>query len=177
MSDPTFIERDTAERLRLALAAAQLGDWSWDAETDLVTFSDRAALIFGIPPGPNMTWAKMRELIHEDEREETRLAVEKAVAGKIDYATDYRIKRPGTGAIVWVHARGRASHLPDGSISGMVGVVQDITARKEHELALAVLNKTGALIASQLDLEPLVQAVTDAAVELTKAKSARFSIT
>ena len=29
-----------AERLSLALAAAKLGDWSWDAATDVVTFSD-----------------------------------------------------------------------------------------------------------------------------------------
>ncbi|HYE73117.1 MAG TPA: PAS domain S-box protein, partial [Blastocatellia bacterium] len=35
-----------AERLTLALEAARLGDWSWDAATDVVTFSDRAAQIF-----------------------------------------------------------------------------------------------------------------------------------
>jgi PAS domain S-box-containing protein len=31
-----------SERLKLALAAANLGDWSWDARTDLVTCSDTA---------------------------------------------------------------------------------------------------------------------------------------
>src|SRR5690349_18616236 len=44
-------------RLSLALEAARLGDWSWDVATDLVTMSARAAEIFGIPPGPHMTWA------------------------------------------------------------------------------------------------------------------------
>ncbi len=42
-----------AERLSLALEAARLGDWSWDAATDVVTMSARAAEIFDIPPGPS----------------------------------------------------------------------------------------------------------------------------
>ena len=32
-----------AERLSPALTAAKLGDWSWDASTEIVTSSDRAA--------------------------------------------------------------------------------------------------------------------------------------
>ena len=43
------------ERLALALDAAQLGFWSWNPETDLVEFSDRANQIFGIPMGVCMT--------------------------------------------------------------------------------------------------------------------------
>src|SRR3712207_8747279 len=50
------------ERLSLALVAARLGDWSWDAATDVVTFSARAAEIFGIPPGPHMTDRKSTRL-------------------------------------------------------------------------------------------------------------------
>ena len=47
-----------------ALTAAKLGDWSWDAGTHVVTFSERAAETFQIPPGPHMTWTAMRELRH-----------------------------------------------------------------------------------------------------------------
>lgn len=57
--------RDAADadagRLSLALAAARLGDWSWDAASDVVTCSPRAAEIFEIPPGPHMTWTRMRD--------------------------------------------------------------------------------------------------------------------
>jgi signal transduction histidine kinase/ActR/RegA family two-component response regulator len=63
----------------------------------------------------------------------------------------------------------------------MIGVVQDITARKSVEEALQdetrvleVLNRTGASIASQLDLQALVQSVTDAATELSNAKFGAF---
>src|SRR3954464_6872042 len=80
-----------AERLNLALAAARLGDWSWDAATDVVTMSDTAAEIFGIPPGPHMTWAEMRELLYEDDREPARVAVERAAAEHSDYDIEYRV--------------------------------------------------------------------------------------
>ena len=49
-----------AERLRLALDAARLGDWSWDAVTDVVTFSPRAAAIFDMAPGTAITWTDLR---------------------------------------------------------------------------------------------------------------------
>ena len=39
-----------------------MGDWSWDAASDVVTLSPRAAEIFGIEPGPVMTWTAMREI-------------------------------------------------------------------------------------------------------------------
>ena len=58
-----------SEHLSLALAAARLGDWSWDADTDIVTFSERAAAVFQIPPGPHMTRTKLRDLVHPDDAE------------------------------------------------------------------------------------------------------------
>ena len=127
--------RRGADRLALALESARLGDWSWDAATDLVSMSARAAEIFGIPPGPRLTWARMRGLLHEDDRERARLAVERAIAERGDYDIEYRVVRPD-GARVWVSARGRATYDEAGRVLGMLGVVQDITGRKRAEEAL-----------------------------------------
>jgi PAS domain S-box-containing protein len=115
-----------AERLSLALAAAHLGDWIWDARTDVVTFSPRAAEIFGIPAGPHMTWTEMRELLHPDDRERARLAVEQANLAHKDYAIEYRLINNG-GRERWVSASGRARYGPSGEVLGMFGVVQNIT--------------------------------------------------
>jgi PAS domain S-box-containing protein len=114
-----------AERLSLALAAARLGDWSWDATTDIVTFSERAAAIFQIPPGPRMTWTAMRSLLHPDDAERVRLAVEHAIETRTDYDIEYRLVN-GSGQR-WVSARGRGVYDGAGAVSGMLGVVQDIT--------------------------------------------------
>lgn len=130
--------RNSAERLSVALTAAKLGDWSWDAQTDVVNFSERAAEIFGIPPGPYMTWTQMRNLLHEQDRERARLSVEQAIAQQADYDIEYQVIHPD-GSLRWVAAKGRAQYKPAGQVLGMLGVVQDITARKQAEQKLEQL--------------------------------------
>ncbi|HEY9736106.1 MAG TPA: PAS domain S-box protein [Trichocoleus sp.] len=127
--------RSGAERLSVALAAAKLGDWSWDAATDLVNFSERAAGMFGILPGPDLTWRAMQQLLHEDDRERTRLQVEQAIANRSDYDTEYRVLHED-GSQRWIAAKGRAQFDGAGRVLGMLGVVQDITERKQAEVTL-----------------------------------------
>lgn len=124
--------REIAERLRLALAAAKLGDWSWDAATDLVTFSEQAAAIFGIPPGPHMTWTAMRAMLHAEDQEPVRREVERTLAERAPYDMEFRLNRPD-GTQVWVAALGHGQYAEDGRVLGMVGVVQDISTRKALE--------------------------------------------
>jgi PAS domain S-box-containing protein len=127
--------RRGADRLALALASARLGDWSWDAATDLIDLSGRAAEIFGVGPGPLMTWESLRGLLHVEDRERARLAVERAIAERGDYNVEYRVERAG-GEPVWVSAHGRAVYDESGRVLGMHGVVQDVTARKRIEAEL-----------------------------------------
>ncbi|HKG13914.1 MAG TPA: PAS domain S-box protein [Pyrinomonadaceae bacterium] len=172
---------EAAERLNLALAAARLGDWSWDAATDVVTLSDTAAEIFGIPPGAHMTWAQLRDLLHADDREPARVAVERAAAEHTDYDIEYRVVGTEGGDTRWVLAKGRALYDEAGRVTGMLGVVQDMTGRKQTEQALreqtealSTINELGRVVSAELDLHNIVQAVTDAATELTDARFGSF---
>ncbi|HEX6719362.1 MAG TPA: PAS domain S-box protein [Pyrinomonadaceae bacterium] len=126
---------EASERLKLALTAARLGDWSWDAKTDVVTMSETAARIFGIQPDASMTWTKLRELFNEEDREPTRLAVEQALATHTDYDIEYRVRHDDASE-VWVSAKGRGIYAGNGSIVGMLGFVQDISIRKTNEETL-----------------------------------------
>src|SRR3954467_203084 len=89
--------REAASRLQLALAAGQLGDWSWDASADLVTLGPRAAEIFGLPPGKLVTRARIRESLHEDDVERARQTIERALAYPSVYSAAYRVKHPVRG--------------------------------------------------------------------------------
>jgi signal transduction histidine kinase len=70
--------------------------------------------------------------------------------------------------------------MPDGSLV-WDGLLVDVTdqrraaeALREEAHSLEVLNRTGALLAAELDLERIVQAVTDAATELSGAAFGAF---
>lgn len=169
-----------SERLKLALAAAQLGDWSWDARTNVVTLSDTAAQIFGIPTGRQVTRDEMVKQLHAEDREWTRAKVEEALANHTDYEVEYRFKRPDKSA-VWISAKGRGIYAPDGTLIGQLGFVQDISTRKRNEQtlreqaeALRTLNEMGKVISAELDLHKTVQALTDAATGLTRAEYGSF---
>lgn len=125
----------SAERLNLALSAADLGDWSWDAASDIVTFSKRAADIFGIPPGPHMSWTAMQDLLHPDDRDRARQEVERVIAERIQYDIEIRVQRQD-GTLVWVGVLGRAVYDAADRVVGMYGVVHDITERKSLEESL-----------------------------------------
>ena len=124
--------RESAESLSLALSAADLGVWSWDAATGMLELSERAAEILGVSAGPHLSWSRLRESLHVDDRERARLAVERAMAERSDYDIEYRVLR-SDGRRSWVLARGRGQYDEAGRILGMRGVLQDITARKEAE--------------------------------------------
>ncbi|HXF16573.1 MAG TPA: PAS domain-containing protein, partial [Burkholderiales bacterium] len=129
--------REAASRLQLALAAGQLGDWSWDASADLVTFGPRAAEIFGLPPGKPVSRARIRESLHEDDADRARQMIDRALVEHTVYSAEYRVRHPVRG-LRWVAARGLGTYGPDGSITGMIGVFQDITDRKCAEEALRI---------------------------------------
>jgi PAS domain S-box-containing protein len=121
--------------LRLALAAADQGAWSWDAATDGMVLSERAASIYNVQDKENLTRSAMRELLVPEDRERSRLALEHSIRTKTDYRIEYRLVSPDC-EFRWVSARGRATYDEAGNLTGMLGVVQDITARKNAEAAL-----------------------------------------
>src|SRR4051812_21099907 len=86
--------RESNERLQLALAAGHLGDWTWDAVSDVVSLSDRAAHIFGFACERLVTWTALREMLHDDDRERARVAVQAALADHGDYNIEYRVRLP-----------------------------------------------------------------------------------
>ena len=66
----------------MALEASKMGDWSWDAASDLVNLSPHAAAIFGIPPGTLLTWEQVALLIPEEDRPIAHMAAASAAAAR-----------------------------------------------------------------------------------------------
>ena len=123
--------KESAYRLQLALDAGHLADWSWVAATDQLRLGPKGIKIFGLPSAEPVTRARMRELLHPDDRERARIALDRALAERGDYDIEYRVNRQhGEG---WVAAKGRGVYADDGTVLGMIGVMQEITERKRSD--------------------------------------------
>ena len=85
------------------------------------------------------------------------------------------------GSAIDVHLVATQLRGESGEVTGALVVLRDIRARKRAEAALAeerealeVLNRTGAALASELELDRIVQMVTDAGRDLTGAAFGAF---
>ena len=89
------------------------------------------------------------------------------------------VRKDGTS--VWSRTRVKLLTNAAGEPHLMVGTIEDITDRRladdalrEERRILEVLNATGAAIAAQLDLQTLVQTVTDAGTQISGARFGAF---
>ena len=125
--------RDSIERHRLALAAANMGDWRWDASTDLMSFSERALEIFGFREGEAVTRTRLRSHCNPDDLAKAEATIDDAARRRTRYRVEYRYTRPFDGVTRWLLTMGYATSRPDGTLAGITGVVLDVTERKHAE--------------------------------------------
>ncbi len=138
VADRTNAIRQSEERLRLANQAGHTGIVEWNANGDDGYWSDEACLLFGFPPGTIPTHARWKENIHPDDlhHAEERVAEAFAEAEAVGYAVyrnEFRVCRPDDRTI-WLLSTGELRRTSDGLV--LRGVVQDVTSRRQAELAL-----------------------------------------
>ncbi|WP_084021106.1 PAS domain-containing protein, partial [Microvirga flocculans] len=125
--------RKSEERLRMALQAANMGDWSWDAASHQLTLSDRAAEIFGLPEGCLIPSADIQQRMHPADLARMEAAMKQAIEHREPYSIEYRLRRFDNDAWIWVASQGQLTYSDDGALSGITGVYQDITDRRQAD--------------------------------------------
>ena len=128
--------RQSEAYLEEAQRIAHVGYWDHDLATNLITWSDETFRIWGLLPGDNpMTFARVAELIHPEDRQRIVAAAAEAVGAGPPYNVEYRLVRPN-GEVRIVHSRGDVTGVESGRACRRFGVIQDITERKLAEAAL-----------------------------------------
>lgn len=124
--------RDSEARLRVALQAAGASVWHWDLSGDEAWWSPEMFELWGVKPTERMRLANSLALIHPDDRERVRAAVEDAIARRVDYRCEFRIRHSRLGER-WMASHGRLVLDAAGRPIRMLGISMDITERKRTE--------------------------------------------
>ncbi len=123
---------ESVEKLRLAVDAADLDYWEWDAASDtMIQGRNPAAPGLSLATGVRR-WTEWVSRVHPDDRERFRAAMAGTLERGEPYAVDFRTADEG-GPVRWLSSRGKLMADAEGRPLRMIGVSQDITERKRQE--------------------------------------------
>ena len=177
--------RDSEERLRLVLDGAPGGFYAVDRQGNTTLVSRGFLNMLGFKHEQEALGRKLHDLIHHTKAEGGPYPVEEcpiykcASGGEPAHVADESFFSLD-GSAVPVEYWATPIHQ-DGQHIGALCTIVDLSEQKRSDAALReesrtleTLNSTGSAIAAELDLDRLVQMVTDAGVELTGAQFGAF---
>lgn len=127
--------------LESAQRAGKIGYWISDLADDRkLTWSTETCHIFDIDPqdfdGDVNTFYK---LVHPEDRKEVQNAAAFSIRHHTPYSIDHRIVLRD-GVVKWVHQQGEVTVNEKGIATQLLGIVQDVTERKNAEEEILTLN-------------------------------------
>lgn len=141
---------ESEEHLKLAQKAGKIGSWEWLVELNKLHWSDMAYTIFGIDKSENpITSQLFFESVHNEDRQRILDELEISVENKKnEHHTEYQIIK--NGELVWIDETSEIIYDEAGKLKKMIGVMQDITVRKNIEIALKEQNEENATLTEEL---------------------------
>jgi PAS domain S-box-containing protein len=130
-------EAEFRSQLQTALAVTGLGRWVLYPREQRLTCDARLSEIHGFDAEERMRQEGLEgffRVIHAEDRDHVRQAIERSISEGVDYDVEYRVSRPGPNGPeeAWVAVRGRTQSDDDGPWR-VLGVAEDITERKRQE--------------------------------------------
>ena len=120
--------RQSEENLKRAQAVGEVGSWYLHIQSDRLECSDETYRIFGFPLLNPVTMESFATCVHPLDRESVSKAWHEAFAGA---AFDIEHRIIVAGETRWVRERAQIERDPMGRAQVIVGMVQDITDRKQ----------------------------------------------
>ncbi|MEM6835636.1 MAG: PAS domain S-box protein [Cyanobacteria bacterium P01_C01_bin.120] len=125
-----------ADRLNLALNAAQMGTWDWDLIHDTHYWSAQTKVILGYAVDADVaSYQYWLVRVHPDDRLRVEAAIVTAKNNQTIFAEEYRVCWPDQSQH-WVLAQGQFLYM-NGQPLRMIGVIQEISQSKQAALNLA----------------------------------------
>jgi PAS domain-containing protein len=99
--------RAVEERLRLTLAAGDIGLWEWHPQTGVVTGDERAHTFWGRDPSQPMIFQLVLDGVHPEDRALMQAAVDRALDPASDGMYEVVFRVLVAERVRWILARGR----------------------------------------------------------------------
>lgn len=185
LTEEQRVTTDRLSRSEALLAEAQrmahIGSWEWDIANNEVFWTSELYRLFGFQPGKiDVSFERYLSAIHPDDRELVRETVQKALQRRKPFEFAHRVVTRD-GDVRDFLCRGRVWLDADGQPVRMSGSAQDVTdqlvaerARQEKARIIERLYHFGQSVSAGLDIDHVVQEVTDAATMLTSAQFGAF---
>jgi PAS domain S-box-containing protein len=123
---------EARDRLELSVSAAELGTFFCPMPLGEIVWNAKCKEHFFLPPDARIDFDLFYSIIHEDDRQRTREAVERAVYKGAGYDVQYRTVAKN-GRMRWIRAKGRAYYDTAGNPIRFDGITIDITEQKRIE--------------------------------------------
>lgn len=140
VTDQVESARDLEEsesRFRRSQRYANIGTWEWDIPAGTLTWSESIPGLFGLAEGEQeVSFDRFEQSVHPDDRAAVHAAINRSLESDAPYHVEHRVVWPD-GSEHWLVERGAVVRDEQGNAWRMLGVVQDIDARKHAEIDLA----------------------------------------
>lgn len=173
------------QRLQFAQKAANLGSWEWNVKTGKLWWSDGMWSLLGQPRNSfEPTQENWMKVVHPDDRERVKTALEQALRKECEFNVEYRIQW-ADGSTHWVVSRGQVLYDADGQPERMSGVAIDVSDRKLAEETLrrteklAAAGRLAASVAHEINnpLESVTNLIYLARRKQSEPERARYYLT
>jgi len=128
-SEPAQDSFPDPQAVRVALEAGKIGVWSWDIQSDAVTWSSNLEAIHELPAGSfDGTFSFVQNDVHPDDRAELQAAVQESLQSGKPYHVQYRLAPRPDREDRWVEAVATVV-MEDGRPQRLLGVCRDVSER------------------------------------------------
>ncbi|QDZ08663.1 response regulator [Sphingomonas panacisoli] len=142
--------REGQQRMRVALSAGGLGAWTMELKGNTLLASTECKAHYGRGPDDPFSYEDLIGSIHPDDRDRMRASVQESIRTGIDYDIQYRCQWLDD-SVHWVQVNGRLERDARDKPIRMVGVSQDITARRHTESRRTALLALGDGLRQMID--------------------------